>query len=482
MKGMRRTTIAAVIVTALAAVPAAAEDKKSRRMTAEAVKLKGLELQKMLDVDVDGDGRRELFCAASGPKGLQLVIIGENAEGAVVTEVLPPAGGKEIAKLEAQALAPPSKSFEVVFEVYDETPDEKVKRVRVYARKDDRMKEIFTSVLNRSKNAAERDEWERDKSIVSYGDARSGWYFVDLEEDGISEVLVRRKPQILRIANDAGEAVKLLPGVREQVWRWDEANFSYKDSGERLNDFLPALDIAKVTASSAWIEPKELKELKSSTLNDALNKDDASTAVVPKAGKEGAVGGDLEFSLDDLAKPEDGGSKGAPRGKGSKGTKAAKPAAPVESELQVDRSKYMQFGADKNLATAWIEDDVQGEGKGQWLELELAEAAPIHMVRVVAGCVDTAKSFRAHNVPESFSVQFDNGSAAVVDRRAAGKFNSPSIAFSDDLFKSKDRPWMKTTLVFFDGQTSASKVRITLDKAVKGGKSNQTCISEVSLH
>jgi hypothetical protein len=471
--------VAAVVVIAL---PAGAQEKKSRRMTADAVKLKGLELKKILDVDVDGlpDGRKELVGAALGPKGLQLVIIGENAEGAVVTEVLPPAGGKEIAKLEALQIAPPKDSFEVVFEVYDETPDEKVKRVRVYGHKDGRLKEIFTSVLHRSKNAAERDEWERDKSIVAYGDARGGWYFSDLEDDGVGEVLVRRKPQILRIANDAGEEVKLMTGVREQVWRWDEANFAFKDTGERLNDFLPSLEITKVTASSAWIEPAVLKELKANALNDALNKSDSTAAAVPKDGKEGAMGGDLELGLEDLDAPST--TKPKPKGGGKKAAKSKEPEPPPEPEIEIDRSKFMAFGADKNLATAWIEDDEKTDGKGQWIEVELEEETPVRMVRVVAGCVDTNQSFRSHNIPESFLVQLDGGSEARIDRRDPGKFDNPAIAFSDALFKSKERPWMKTTLVFYEGKAAAKKVRVTLDKAIKNGRANQTCISEVSVH
>ncbi len=487
---MRRFIQVLIVVVVATAQPAAAEEKKkSRRMTAEAVKLKGLELKKTVEIDVDGDGRKDLIGAALGDKGLQLVLIGENADGAVVTEVLPPAGGREIAKLEALVLAPPAQSSEVLFEVYDETPDEKVKRVRVYGRKDGGMKEIFTSVLHRSKNAAEREEWERDKSIVTYGDARGGWYFDDLEGDGVGEVLVRRKPQILRIANDAGEDVKLMTGVHEQVWRFDEATFSYKEAGERLNDFLPTLEIAKVTASSAWIAPALLKQLRANALNEALSNDAPAGAAVPtegkapaaspKAGKEGAVGGEL--GLEELDSP----SPSQPPAKETKlkaGTKGAKEVTAPEAEIEIDRTSFMRYGADKNLATAWIEDDEKTEGAGQWLEVELAEAAPIRMVRVVAGCVDTADSFRSHNVPESFIVQLDGGSEARIDRRAPGKFDDPAIAFSDALIKAKERPWMKTTLVFFDGKTAAKKVRITLDKAIKNGKGNQTCISEVSVH
>ncbi len=478
-----------VVVTVLAFFGSAqAEEKKSRRTTAEALKQKGLELKKFVDIDIDGDGRKELIAVGANKSGnLAVVVVGEDKDGAVVVEQLPFAGGKEIAKLEGLALAPPKESQEIVFEVYDETPDEKVKRVRVYGKRDGRLKEIFTSVLNRPKNASERDAWENDKSIVTYGDARGGWYFGDVEEDGVGEVLVRRKPQILAIEKDGEDPVKVMTGVREQVWRWDEANFIYKDAGERLNNFLPALPIAKVTASSAWVEPTVLKEMKANALNNALMKDGADkTDKVEKDGKEGSPGGELELGLEDLDLPPPTTKKPPvkkpPAVKKTPKEKAPKEKAEPEPEIEVDRSEWMVKGADNNLDTAWIEDAAD-DGKGQWLEVELEEEAKIHMVRVVTGCVASAADFKSHNVPETFSVAIDGGSEASINRREPGKFDSPSIAFSDSVFKKTDaRPWMKTTLVFFDGKSEGKKVRITLDKSVKQGKGNQTCISEVSVH
>jgi hypothetical protein len=61
-------------------------------------------------------------------------------------------------------------------------------------------------------------------------------------------------------------------------------------------------------------------------------------------------------------------------------------------------------------------------------------------------------------------------------------FDAPVVAFSDDLFRLKDRPWAKTTIVFFDGKTEADRVRITLKGSTKQGKGNLSCISEVSVH
>lgn len=487
MRSRRRSF--AVALSLVVALTAHAEEKKSRRTTAEALKAKSLELKKFVDIDTDGDGRKELIAVGANKNGnLAIVVVGEDKDGAVVVEQLPFAGGKEIGKIEGMALAPPKESMEIVFEVYDETPDEKVKRVRVYGRKDGRLKEIFTQVLNRPKNAAERDAWETDKSIVSYGDARGGWFYDDLEGDGVSEVLVRRKPVISAIDKDGEDPVRIMTGVREQVWRWDEANFAYKAAQERVNSFIPALTVAKVTASSAWVEPTVLKEMKANALNNALMKDGAAGGddKEVKDGKEGSPGGELELGLEDLdLPPPKPVTKKPPTKKppaSTKKPKKEKEPEEKEPEIEVDRSEWMARGADNNLDTAWIEDAAD-DGKGQWIEVELEEEETIHMVRVVAGCVESNAEFRSHNVPESFTIAIDGGSEAAVNRREPGKFDSPSIAFSDSfLRKDPARPWMKTTTVFFDGKTQGKKVRVTLDKAIKQGKSNQTCISEVSVH
>ncbi len=473
-----------LLLASAASAPAAAQ-KSARRTTAEALQQKGLEMVKFGDFDTDGDGKKELIVVARDKSGLRLVVVGEDAGGAVVSQTLPPARGKELATFEGKQLLLPKTSQQVVLETYDETPDEKVKRVRIYAAKDGVLKEIFTSVLNRSKKVDDRPAWERDESIIQYGDARGGWYYLDVEDDGITEIFVRKRPQILSIAS-SGDPVKLLTGVREQVWRWDDSNFAFLERGEQLNDFLPSQEITGVTASSAWIEPSVLKEMKANALSDALMKGGDKA---PKEGQEGAVGGEFEFGLEDLGVPPPSSKKDskkdkkdAPNGKGRKSVKKVeKVEKEPEPEVEVDRSPFMRHATDKDFSTAWIED-ASGPGKGEWIEFELEEEAPIKMVRIVAGCVDTKKSFTSHNVPESFQVRLDNGADVTVDRREKTSFDKPVVAFSDSLVKLKDRPWAKTTLVFFDGKREAKKVRLTLDKAIKQGKGDLTCISEVSIH
>ncbi len=448
----RTALVVGGLTLALAVASTGVNAQKSRRMTADAVKLKDLTLLKTLDADLDGDGKKELVVIASGKKGIQAAIVGENADGAVVTFVAPPAVGKEMAKVEVKKLVPPADA--VILEVYDETPDEKVKRVRVYGKG---LSEIFSSKIERPRNADDRPIYETDKSIIQYGDPRAGWYFEDQQDDGISEVIVRRPlgAQIIKIPKDGSEEpVKLLTGVRERAWTYDPGLGKYTEGPERLNDFLPAYTIASVEASSAWVEPKELKELKAKALSDALQQATAKEET-PK-----------EEAKDPKAAAKD----------------AKKAEKELSDDIKIDLSPYMKLGADQNLATAWIEGDEKGDGHGEWLEVTLDEEQDIHMVRLVLGCVDTKASFKAHNVPESFTIQLDAGGQHEVNRREPGKFEGAVVAFTDDLVKLNGHPWAKTTLVFFDGKTEAKKVRITLDKAIKQGKGNNTCISEVSVH
>jgi hypothetical protein len=449
-----------------------ARAEKSRRMTADAVKMKGLTLSKTLDADLDGDGKRETVGVCTGPKGVQLALIGEDADGAVVTFVSPPVGGQDLAKAEVKSLVPPKGSQQIIVEVYDQTPDEKVKRVRVYSGSSKELHDVFTSKIERAKNADERPEWENDKDLVSYGDARPGWYFEDLENDGITEIAVRtNKPQILKIAKDGGGEVHLLTGVYETIYRWNVDKATYEATQSRLNDFLPAYQIKDVAASSAWVDPKVLKDLKAQALSDALqnattkSNDDASTAAAK-----------------DAKDPKKGDTKAASTKKDAK-KDGKKNDAPVVDEPQIDLSPFIKPAADGHLETAWIADNNGGktDGKGEWVDVMLEEQQAIHMVRLVLGCVDTKQSFQGHNVPVSFSLQLDNGGTYEVNRRKAGHFDGQVQAFTD-LQLHKDRPWVKTTLVFFDGKTEAKKVRVILGDSAHQGRGNQTCISEVSVH
>lgn len=470
----------ALAVALVGAHPALAQSK-SRRMTDEAVRAKGLVLQKVLDADLDGDGRKEVLGVTSGSQGVQVVLVGEDAQGATVTQVVPPALGKELLKADVKHLVGPATAQQLILEVLDETPDEKVKRLRIYGADGSgatvRVKEVFSTKIERARNAEARPEWETDPNVVKYGDPRAGWYFEDLQDDGLVEILVRRNSgaKLVPVKAADGAEVRLLTGVRETVFAWDADRARYSKGEERLNDFLPAYAIEDVDASSAWVDPKILKALKAQALSDALQ-------------QAASGGGDAEGAADTAAETNEAkrtsAAKDTRSAKGAKSTKSAKGSTTgaEDAALKVDLAPFIKTAADGNIATAWIEGDEKGAGKGEWVEVTLEDQDAVHMVRLVLGCAESKQSMKGHNVPESFSIQLDNGSPREVDLRAKGKFEPGVVAFSDELVKLADRPWVKTTLVFLDGKTEAKKVRVTLGNALKQGRGNRTCISEISVH
>jgi hypothetical protein len=419
-------------LVALSALCLAAAPAEARVFAADAAKKKGLKLEKSFSADFDGDGGSDSLGVCSGKKGLALCVFGDNDKGAYVKHVLPAAGGRRLAGIRAEDLVPELAGDEVILEVYDETPDEKVKRVRVYTGHPT-PREIFKSVIYRPKNKSKRAEWEQP-GVVKYGDARPGWYFADTDNDGKKEAMVRRRAQLIP-AKAGGETKKLLVGVYEAVYEYigDVRTGEYRQrSGESFKDFLnPGHNITGVKASSTWVRPDILNELKSEALAAAVYDD---------------------------------------------GNKAKTKA---DGDVDIDLREFTAKVADKSLDTAWVED-ANGSGKGEWVELELEEDAPIHMVRIVPGCLETKSEFRRHNVPFKMELRFDDGMRAFVDLARARDPDPPIVAMT--AMKVRDKPFAKQWLVFFDGKTSASKVRLTIDGARKQGSKNRTCISEISVH
>lgn len=424
-----RVLVPALVVSLALAGGALAQSEK--RTPNDAAKKEGYDLLRSLAVDFDGDGATETLGVCQAERGLRLCVFSDDEKGAVLKETLPWAGGTRLKELEAKDLNPKLPGQEIILELYDETPDEKVKRVRVYTGYP-KAREIFTSVIFRPKNQSERAEWERD-DVVKYGDARPGWYFWDEDGDGVTEIFVRRRAQVIKVPRRPDGPAKLLTGVREAVYAWtaDSRGGSYKEiEKDRFRDFLPAYEVAGVRASSAWLPKKQLEDLEAEALAKAVY--------------------------------------------------AATDGETVKNDVQVDLTPFMARAADKDLATAWIESDAKGPGKGEWVELELAEAAPIRMVRVVGGCVEDKRAFRQHNVPDRFEVRFDSGERSLVDLRDVKDPDRPAVAILQ--LPLKDRPWAKQTLVFFDGNVRSKKVRLTLEGAKRQGRGNRTCISEVSVH
>lgn len=425
----RSGVVALGLSLAHAAAPARAEEPK--RTPEQVARKGGVKLIKSISLDFDGDGRDETVGACEGERGVRLCVFGEDEQGATLAELLPLAGGITLKELEAKDLHRGRPGQEVLLEVYDETPDEKVKRIRIYSGFP-KTREIFTSVIFRQKKERARPEWEAD-DVVKYGDARPGWYFWDRDDDGVDEIFVRRKAQLLRVPRATDGPAKLLTGVRESVYAFteDDAGGRYQERDKDMfRDFLPAYDVARVTGSGAFVPKEELENLQAEAMAAAVYGDAA-----------GAQLGDIP---------------------------------------KVDLSPYFARAADRNLSTAWVENDPKGAGKGEWIALDLDAPKEIHMVRIVGGCVDDAQSYRGHNVPRQLEVRFDSGERSLVDTRNVQSPDRPAVAILQTPLK--DRPWASQLLVFFHGKVKSQKVRITIEEVARQGRANQTCISEVSVH
>jgi hypothetical protein len=46
----------------------------------------------------------------------------------------------------------------------------------------------------------------------------------------------------------------------------------------------------------------------------------------------------------------------------------------------------------------------------------------------------------------------------------------------------QNRKYARQALIFFDGKTEAQRIRLSLVDSKRGGRANQTCISEISVH
>lgn len=426
---------------------------KPKQTPDEAASKKGYKLIKTLDnnvvsaalngapIDVTGDGIVDLVGVCRGDSSLRLCIFGENEEGAVLNDVVADAGGDQLESLEVKNVIGSSPALEIIATVKGETPDEKFRKLLIYAAgSNGKLRSVLSTAQYEPKankkvdigndagndkddNKMELREILRDPNLVQYGDASPGWSLVDIDEDGTFELLVRRRPQIVAVPVEAGatgsikqggkHVVRFLTGVREAVYTFDglpETGRFVESHDDHLSDFLPSYPILGVTADNAYLDP---------------------TAAL--------------LAGDD-------------------------PAA---------KNAVITQGADRDMTTAWIENDEKGFGKGAWLEVKLDAERPIHMIRLVGSCAGDKKSYNDHNVIEKFTVSFGRRTASI-DRSQLSKTQGAVKAAVD--MPIKDRNWAKQTLIFFDGNDKAQTVRIMIDDVKRQGKSNQSCIAEVSVH
>lgn len=422
---VNKQTLLCLGIALLTAAPAAA-----RVTTADAAKKRGLTLEKTIHADTNGNGSSETVGVCRGDQGIQLCIFDVDKDGAQLKHLLPRAGGKRLGQLSAEDLLPEVAGDEMILEIYDETPDEKVKRVRVYAGHPE-PREIFTSVIFLPKDKSKRGAWNQP-GVVHYGDGRPGWYFHDTNGDGNKEIVVRRRPKVIPVKRANDDDARLMVGVHEAVYEWvgSPSGGEYRErSGERFNDFLnPGYEIRDVRASTTWVRKEILDELKSEAL--------ASAVYEATDGKN-------------------------------------------VTEPEIDLSTFTSRAADKSIDTAWAEDH-KGPGTGEWVEVELEEAQPIHMVRIVPGCLETKRQFLQHNLPTKVEIRFDNRERTYVNFLAPRKPLTPALAVAD--MKLPSKPFAKQYLVFFDGEARAKTVRVTVDKVKRRGRFNRSCIAEITVH
>lgn len=426
-----------VILTGL---PALAENQR-RRTPNEAASRAGLSVLQSLRADFDGDGAEEVIAACEDDEGIRLCVFGEDEKGSILRTTLPPARGTKLHRIEAKDFHSGRPGTDIWLEVYDETPDEKVTRVRIYTGAPAPL-EIFESAIYRAKSEAERGPWEQP-DVIRYGDAQPGWYFQDVDGDGILEIFVRRRPQVIEVPRDGVGQTRLLTGVREAMFRWESGaeGGRYLPSGkEHFRDFLPPYPLENATGSSAFVPPQQLNELKSEALARVV---------------QSASGG-----------PGDGGQT---------------PQSPPNEEVsKLDFSPFYRHAIDGDLNTAWIENDSKGPGLGEWLEVQLASPQPIRMVRVVGGCTRDSNTYRRHNRPERYELRLDDGAPITVDEGDPKREARGMEALM--LVPVQNRKYAQQALIFFDGKTQAQRIRLSLVDSKRGGRANQTCISEISVH
>jgi hypothetical protein len=409
----------------VAAGPAGAAETKSPKAAAKAKKA---ELIQSEDVDFDGDGKNETVGVCKNRKGFFLCVFEHDDEIVTMSAQSGKLSGKKVRKIQVLNLFKPEKAKEIAVELYAETPDEKIKRLYVFAGTP-KLRPIFKTAIFRSKDKAERMEWDRDPSVVKWGNANPGWYFQDLEMDGITEIMVRKSPKLLKVPVKGGHA-KVVVGVTEKVYSLEggpESGRYELINGSRFVDFAPRLEISNVKVSSQHL-PKDLADqMKADAMADALY-----------------------------------------------GEGTDKPA-----ETKVDDSEYRMWVADGNYDTGWIEG-AKGSGKGESVEIFLSDRSNVHMIRLVAGCTMDKRSYRKHNVPTSFTVSLDGMQKSEVNRKRLKSPDGAAVGIME--MPLKDRPWAKQTLIFFDGKTSTGRVVVELGRAKKQGKGNHTCISEIAVH
>lgn len=368
---------------------------------------------------------------------MQLCIFDENNNSFSLKKPLVPLQGDRLHKLQIMELVSLLPGPEILLELYSENPDEKIKRLRVYTLHPE-PREIFLSVIYYPKDIAKRETWERAKHIVKYGNPKPGWSFEGVGENpeakSNKEIVIRKKPQVLQIPRENQDPIMLITGIRESIYAYqgDDKSGRFEASIQnRFVEFLPSKPPKEIRASGSFVPPKILRKMESEQLAAAL---------------VAATEGDEEHS-----------------------------------ELkELDFSPYTLVVSDNDTNSAWIENDADGPGFGEWIEFSFEKPTEINMIRMVPGCTKSKNAFQAHNIPTKVELRFSDSSRAFVDLTRPEQPRSPVIAMKNIALRGK--PFAIQHLLFFEGKSKAKSVRVILNEVKQQGGTNRTCISEFSIH
>ena len=247
---MKRAVLIAACVAATWAGPSSALARKYRGSADEAAARKaGRALVKELDIDLDGDGRRETAVVERISGGRLVVRVlryeGDEDEGRFVEVVAgTPRKAKKVARFEARPMiGAPAPELVAVLE--DPSPDEVAVSVRVLGATDAGLQELFaeTFLVPREGRAA--------GARVELGDARPHVVFADVQGgDGQEEVVWVSGPQTLVLPGRAGP-VTLTIGAYRTIYAFQAGKGRFEATADRdVEDFAAPKAVSEAKASA----------------------------------------------------------------------------------------------------------------------------------------------------------------------------------------------------------------------------------------
>ncbi|MEW5853475.1 MAG: hypothetical protein AB2A00_32160 [Myxococcota bacterium] len=390
----------------------------------------------LTDQDLDGDAKPDVVSAGKNPEGeIVLSVWKAQQNRAVHLWTSPPTGGDELRSLELRNMVG-DKRAEMVLELIEHSPDETRRKLHVFRSDEAGLREV----LRLGYPEATPDEI-KSLERVSYGEDKPGYRISDLEGDGNQEVMIRREPKLLRVKGRQGNMVTLVVGVRESVYAWDaraEKGGKYVEAKDRFHNFLPGRKPTRISASSQKLPPDLAKQEQDRALEASFNQ-----------------AFDSENAID------------------------AGPLNDDPTPVEVNPAPRAFWAADNNLDTAWVEN-TKGAGEGEWVGLDFGDRQEINMVRVVPTCVENEAAVKNTNDLTGFSLMLSGAQRIAVDRSEKEPSDSSVLAVVE--MPVPERKFAPQVLVFLQPGTKTSSLKLVVDKVKRRGKTNDTCVAELSVH